>query len=72
MTLLLTLREAAALLGFSPDKVGDMCRLGQLSFIPLGRRHKRIARTEVERWVRDSQIHNGPAYRKAADGRRKS
>lgn len=63
--LLLTVSEVADLLGFSRWKITWLLRNGQIKFIPLGRIHKRIARTEVDDWIRRNQVTNGPQYRKA-------
>ena len=69
--LILTMTEAAQVIGVSRWFIQALCRKGELRFIPLGRKHKRIARTEIDRWIRDSQVFNDDAFKKVVDRRRK-
>lgn len=73
-----TLKAVAALLGFDRRAVAGMCRRGEIGFIPcLGpdgkpsRLHKRIAHSEVLRWIEANTIRTPEQFKAALDGRRR-
>lgn len=70
--LLLTVTAAAKLMSLSRWTLQGKLRRFELRYIPLGRRHKRIPRAEVERWIRENTVGSHEELRSALDGRRKS
>ena len=54
--LLLTISGTAELLGLHPNTVSLMVQRGTLRFIPFGGKQKRIARSEIDRWINESMI----------------
>lgn len=49
----LTVKEAAAVLGFSPAYIYQLIVRGQLPVTRFGRRAIRIDRSELNRWLKD-------------------
>lgn len=62
--LMMTMTEAGKVLGVSRWFIQLLVRRGKLRFIPSGTKTKYIARAELEKWVRESQVTNGPEYRR--------
>lgn len=69
--LMMTMTEAGKVLGVSRWFIQLLIRKGKLRFIPSGTKTKYVTRAELERWMRESQVTNGPEYRRAIDGRRR-
>ena len=77
MKLLLTVKEAAEMIGLGRNAVAALCRRGELAFIPLrapdgtvSRIHKRIPTAAIEDWIRRNSIRGDEQLRRVADGRR--
>lgn len=60
--------EAGKLIGFSRWTIQKMVRRGELRVIPSGRKLKRIALMEIERWIRENQVYCSE-LRSKLDGR---
>ena len=58
-TMLLTVREAARLLGIGRDSVYALIREGRLRAVHIGRRI-RVPRTALERWIESETRVHGP------------
>jgi excisionase family DNA binding protein len=70
--MLLTVTQAAKLMGFSRDTFYKLLRSFEIPYIPRGRKGRRIARADIEKWIEAHKVRNQDQLRKALDGRRKS
>lgn len=67
----LTVTSAAKEMGLSRQAVWGMLRRYELVYVSLGVRHKRIPRSEVDRWVQSRVVRGPEDDRRLRDGRRK-
>jgi hypothetical protein len=74
----MTVKETAKFIGFGREVVAQLCKSGELGFIPAvrpdgsrSRVHKRIPVSEAVAWLRKNTVRSAEGFKKAVDGRRR-
>ena len=69
--LLVNVTEFARLIGESRWSASARLRRHELPFVPMGRKHKRIAVADILAWMEKRKVRNAAEFKAALDGRRK-